>query len=150
MLSFEIFKNYEEMTQKFSSQIIVNFLFLHLDEFGDSKEAIKKSLDYAFSDEKGKGGFLLVASHENQICGILIMNSTGMQEYIPENLIVYIAVDSKLRGQGIGKKIIEKAQQECQGNIALHVEYENPAKKLYERLGFKTKYAEMRWERKEE
>jgi hypothetical protein len=27
------------------------------------------------------------------------------------------------------------------------VEYDNPAKRLYERMGFSTKYAEMRWQR---
>ncbi|MEA1899074.1 MAG: GNAT family N-acetyltransferase, partial [Bacteroidota bacterium] len=34
------------------------------------------------------------------------------------------------------------------GNIKLHVEYDNPAKRLYERIGFTTKYAEMRYENK--
>jgi ribosomal protein S18 acetylase RimI-like enzyme len=150
MLCFEIFKNYEDLSQNYSDQIVVEFLYKHLDEFGDSKQAIKKSLDYAFSTEKGKGGFLLIATKDKQICGVLIMNSTGMKDYIPENLLVYIAVDAQFRGQGIGSSIIKKAKEECNGNIALHVEYENPAKRLYERVGFKSKYAEMRWERKEE
>ncbi|MDK2978441.1 MAG: hypothetical protein PWP52_1155, partial [Bacteroidales bacterium] len=29
-------------------------------------------------------------------------------------------------------------------DVKLHVEYDNPAKRLYERLGMTTKYAEMR------
>jgi hypothetical protein len=29
------------------------------------------------------------------------------------------------------------------------VEYDNPAKRLYERVGMKTKYAEMRYEKKQ-
>ena len=32
-----------------------------------------------------------------------------------------------------------------EGDTKLHVEYDNPAKRLYERLGFENKYAEMRW-----
>jgi ribosomal protein S18 acetylase RimI-like enzyme len=32
----------------------------------------------------------------------------------------------------------------AKGNIALHVEPENPARYLYEKLGFTNKYLEMR------
>lgn len=37
----------------------VDFLFTHLDRFGDPKEDIQKCLDYAFSVEKSEGGFAL-------------------------------------------------------------------------------------------
>ena len=42
--------------------------------------------------------------------------------------------------------MVERIQQECGGGIALHVEYDNPARRLYERLGFTSKYAEMRYD----
>ncbi|MDD3860747.1 MAG: GNAT family N-acetyltransferase, partial [Bacteroidales bacterium] len=74
--------------------------------------------------------------------------NTGMSGYIPENILVYIAVDSKHRGKGFGAEIIKEAVKRTKGNIKLHVEYDNPAKRLYERLGFTTKYAEMRFENK--
>jgi ribosomal protein S18 acetylase RimI-like enzyme len=35
------------------------------------------------------------------------------------------------------------------GDIALHVEYDNPAKNLYERAGFTSKYIEMRYNKEE-
>ena len=73
------------------------------------------------------------------------MNRTGMTRYIPENILVYVAVDQNLRGKGLGGKIISRALELADGNTALHVEYDNPAKRLYERLGFKSKYAEMRF-----
>jgi GNAT superfamily N-acetyltransferase len=75
------------------------------------------------------------------------MNRTGMQGYIPENILVYVAVDADRRGEGIGKAIVERALEEADGDVKLHVEYDNPAKRLYERLGFASKYAEMRWTR---
>ena len=73
------------------------------------------------------------------------MLDTGMEGYIPENLLLMVSVDPDRRGQGIGKKIIERALAECDGDVKLHVEYENPARRLYERVGFTSKYAEMRW-----
>jgi len=54
-------------------------------------------------------------------------------------------VDPKSRGCGIGRKLIRQALSRCAGDIKLHVEYDNPAIRLYERLGFSSKYAEMRY-----
>ena len=70
-----------------------------------------------------------------------------MEDFIPQNFLVYVAVDASQRGKGIGRQLIDHSIAECNGNIALHVEYDNPAKKLYERLGFTSKYAEMRLNR---
>lgn len=125
----------------------VDFLHRHLDEFTDSKSAIIKAIDYALTPEKGKGGFVLIAQKEAKMIGALVMNKTGMHEFIPENILVYIAVDASMRGKGIGKQLITKALECSEGSIALHVEYHNPAKKLYERMGFRSKYAEMRLQR---
>jgi GNAT superfamily N-acetyltransferase len=127
----------------------IDFLFEHLDKFGDPKPDIEKSIDYAFSDAEGKGGFLLAAFHEGELAGALVMNNTGMSGYIPENILVYVAVDSKHRGKGFGGEIVKKSFDIAEGDIKLHVEYDNPAKRLYERVGMKTKYAEMRYEKKQ-
>ena len=126
----------------------VDFLFTHLDRFGDPKKDIQKCLDYAFSDEKSEGGFALAAFYENNLVGALIMNKTGMADYIPDWILVYVAVDATYRGKGFGQKIIEEAFTHCDGNVKLHVEYDNPAKRLYERIGFTSKYAEMRYDNK--
>lgn len=127
-----------------SRKDLIEFLFKHLDRFGDSKEAIGKSIDYAFSGQEGKGGFILTGYLNNELVGAVVMNRTGMDGYIPENILVYIAVDAAKRGNGIGKQLMEAAIDRSQGDIALHVEYDNPAKRLYERIGFGSKYAEMR------
>jgi len=71
-----------------------------------------------------------------------------MKGYIPENILVYIAVHKELRGKGIGKELMNKAIQTAHGDIALHVEDDNPAKYLYESVGFKNPYLEMRYYKK--
>ena len=145
MLTINRINTEAELLQKMKTDEFVDFLYTHLDRFGDTKSAIKKSLDYAFGKNSGQGGFLLAAYFDNELAGELVINRTGMGEYIPENILVYVAVNSKFRNKGIGRQIVEKAISECDGDVALHVEYDNPAKRLYERVGFGTKYAEMRF-----
>jgi [ribosomal protein S18]-alanine N-acetyltransferase len=139
--------NLESLETKISKSGLIEFLHSHLDRFRDSKSAIEKAIDYAFSPDAGKGGFILLASSDGEIVGAVVMNRTGMDEYIPAWLLVYIAVNAKMRGQGIGGKLLNAVNDFCEGGIALHVEYDNPAKRLYERVGFTSKYAEMRWQK---
>ena len=81
---------------------------------------------------------------EKELVGVVVINQTGMEGYIPENILVYIATHNGYRGKGIGKKLMQKAIETTKGNIALHVEPDNPARLLYEKLGFTNKYLEMR------
>lgn len=136
----------EPMPEGFGVDDAVRFLREHLGEYGDSEEAIRAAIDYALFRPEGSGGLLLVARLADSPVGLAVVNRTGMSGYIPANLLVYIAVDSTRRGMGIGQRMVEHLQQICSGGIALHVEYDNPARRLYERLGFTSKYAEMRYE----
>ena len=123
---------------------IADFLFHHLGKYGDPKDDIMKCLDYALDPGLKAGGFAILAREKGEIVGALVMNKTGMSGYIPENILVYIAVDQSQRGMGIGGKMMDLAITMANGAIALHVEPDNPARKLYERLGFTNKYLEMR------
>lgn len=126
---------------------IADFLLIHLGKFGDPKDDILKCLNYALDPGVQAGGFVVLAKENERIIGALVMNKTGMTGYIPENILVYIAVDASQRGNGIGKKLMETAIAMANGAVALHVEPDNPARKLYERLGFTNKYLEMRLNR---
>ena len=145
-MKYKIYTPVEILTT-LEKQKIVNFLFEHLDEFGDSKTAISNAIDYALNAYPMAGGFVLVALEKEKIIGAVVMNHTGMKEYIPENILVYIAVHKDYRGKGQGRKMMEKAMIYTKGGIALHVEPNNPAKFLYEKLGFENKYLEMRLKR---
>src|SRR5690606_25484988 len=117
----------------FSRSQIAEFLVTHLGQYGDKLEDILKCIDYVM--DPNRGGNILVGLDNGKIAGVTILNNTGMSGYIPENILVYIAVDSAHRGKGYGKALMEKATEVSQGSIALHVEPENPAVFLYQKLG---------------
>lgn len=136
--------NSEMKPSAVEKQEIVDFLFHNLDQFGDKKEDIEKAINYAIKESQSPGGFVLVNREGTEIACAVVVNETGMKGYIPENILVYIATHKNMRGKGVGKKLMTEAINTAKGNIALHVEPENPARYLYEKLGFTNKYLEMR------
>jgi GNAT superfamily N-acetyltransferase len=124
---------------------LVDFLHTHLEEYGDPKSAIRKAIEYSAKDRPGHGGFVILAIENGSIIGAVVINKTGMEEYIPENILVYIAIDKDHRGKGLGKKLMKSCIENAQGGIALHVERDNPAIHLYEKMGFTSPYLEMRY-----
>lgn len=144
-MEFKIINQHTGADAQFTNHQIASFLEVHLDRYGDKKEDILKCIAYVFTP--GKGGFITLGIENEQIIGAVIINETGMNGYIPENILVYIAVHENQRGKGMGSQLLQKVMDVAQGSIALHVEPDNPAKKLYERLGFTNKYLEMRLQR---
>lgn len=130
--------------QNLNRDEVLDFLFKHLDEYGDKREDIAKCMDYALSGAEGKGGSVLEAREAGKVVGALILNNTGMSGYIPENILVYVAVHGSQRGKGVGKQLVQLATENTSGSIALHVEPQNPARHLYEKMGFTNKYLEYR------
>lgn len=113
--------------------------------FEDSLEDVGKALDYALGvDETKYGGFVTLATRDEELLGAVVMLRTGMHGYIPPWILLMVFVDPALRGRGIGGRLIDFTRGFCDGDIKLHVEHDNPARRLYERIGFKSKYLEMR------
>jgi len=126
---------------------LVRFFHDHMKPYEDEVPDIEDALDYAFSPSDRAGGFLVLAGGGEELVGALLMLRTGMSGYVPPNILLFVGVRDDLRGRGLGGRIIARALEECEGDVKLHVEYDNPAKRLYERIGFTTEYAEMRLKR---
>ncbi len=138
------YTHYSDLKDDFvSGGNLAQFLHQHLEKYGDEPAYIQKAIDYVFE----KGGHITLQFFDDTLSGAVVVNQTGMGGYIPENILVYIAVRSDLRGKGLGKKLMQEVINRVQGDIALHVEAENPARFLYENLGFKNPYLEMRLKR---
>ena len=135
----------EDFPAYLDRQKLARFFHESLKPFEDPVSDIDSGIDYALSSEPGRGGFVLIAESAGHLAGALVMLRTGMKGYVPENLLLFVAVAPSMRGKGIGAMLVRKGVQISDGDVKLHVEHANPAKRLYYRLGFTSKYAEMRY-----
>lgn len=140
---FSVYNSNELLTAERKTNII-DFLHQHMDEYGDAKTDIEKAIDHSLRQSSTDGGFTMVLKVDGTTVGAAVVNDTGMSGYIPENILVYIAIDGAYRGKGMGRALMQKVIDHSYGDIALHVEADNPAKILYEKLGFTNPYLEMR------
>ena len=122
---------------------LATFLFEHLEQYGDELSAIEKAIVYANS-KQSPGGYIIELVEDEKLLSVAVINKTGMADYIPENILVYLATHKEHRGKGLGGQVMQKMIEVVRGDVALHVEPENPAKRLYEKFGFGNKYLEMR------
>lgn len=140
-----ILKSFEDFPDWLSPEDLAVFLHESLKPYEDTLPDIRQGIADCLKPQLGESGFILVAESDQQPMGSLVMLRTGMKGYVPENLLLWVAVSPAARGKGVGSKIIRRAFEEAEGDVKLHVEYDNPAKRLYERLGMTNKYAEMRY-----
>lgn len=122
---------------------IVEFFTQNLDDHENDEEAVKKSLNYI----PDRGGHLILAFNEDEIIGGCVINHTHMDSYQPENFLVYLATHKDHRLKGVGKKVMDEAIDVTHGDIYLHIDADNPARKLYQKFGFETPFVEMRYKK---
>lgn len=135
----------EDFPSWISPEELAVFLHESLKPYEDSIPDIRQGIADALEPKAGEPGFILVAETNQKPLGALVMLRTGMKGYVPENLLLWVAVAPEARGKGVGGQIIKRSFEVADGDVKLHVEYDNPAKRLYERLGMVNKYAEMRY-----
>jgi ribosomal-protein-alanine N-acetyltransferase len=134
-----------ELPAGVSVDSLAQFLHEVMKPYNDPVPDVKRGIEYALSDAPGQGGFIHFVTREQELLGAVVILSTGMSGYVPENLLLFVAMRPELRGQGIGGKLIKRALARCEGQVKLHVEPDNPARRLYDRLGFSSNYVEMRY-----
>jgi [ribosomal protein S18]-alanine N-acetyltransferase len=132
------------LPQEVEMDTLVDFFHHTMKPYHDEPEDVRRGLEYALSSSAGRGGFILLALQEGLLVGALTMLDTGMKGFIPENVLLFVAVLPEQRGQGIGQALIERGLNETEGAVKLHVEHDNPSLRLYQRVGFENKYLEMR------
>ena len=98
---------------------LTEFLYEYLGPYRDDKKAIYKSFRYYLQDSGGGNVFEVTDANETRL-GLSVILNTNMADFLPEKFLVYIAVSSDARGQGIGTKFIKHIQEQLGTNICLH------------------------------
>jgi ribosomal-protein-alanine N-acetyltransferase len=140
----QVVRRHEELPENCPPEAIARALVAWLAPWGDPLDQTLAAFQYVFSPDVGRGGFLVLALDDIDLAGALVMLDTGMGGYIPRHHLVYVAVDPRRRGHGLGAELVSAGMKIAGTVVSLHVDADNPAVKLYERLGFATKYLEMR------
>lgn len=122
---------------------VVQFLNREMDSFSDSEGAILKAVQYAVKDRAGLGGYVFEMFDESETIGVAVVNRTGMEEYMPDNILVYLAIKSDRQKLGFGSQLLDYALDHCEGEVMIHISEQNPAFNFFKKVGFKSQYQEM-------
>lgn len=135
----------KELPEWITTQKIMKFLKIHLQPFGDPIDVIRSSLDFALSTDYGGKGFILIASNDRKIIGVVVAVYNETTGFIPENVLVYVCVHKEYRKMGIGTRLIREAIKRSDGGVKLHVDKSSPSVNFYRKMGFNDRYLEMRY-----
>lgn len=143
----EVIRDETALPEWLARDQLARFLHEVMKPYEDTLADIRSALSVVFDGEDSPGGFVVLGMGEDELLGAAVIHHTPWSGYVPENMLLFIGVRPEHRGRGLGRALIEEALANCEGDVKLHVEHDNPAKRLYERVGFTSKYAEMRYAR---
>lgn len=142
-IEMKAINSYTGRDSDFHDYRIVTFLHNNMEQKVD-KETILRSVDYVYSKNQGKGGFILLGIEDNEIVGCVVINETGMTGYNAENILTFMAVDPKYKGSGIEKRLIDHSKKLAKGCISTFVDPSYSSSGLFRQIGFQNRNVELR------
>jgi|SRR5690606_26902372 len=144
-----VIKTYDAYTRLSTMEAnrLTNFLFEHQEGAKASKRAIRKAIQYSAKEIPGLGGYVFVLEEKDEILGLVVVNKTGMGDYIPENFMVFLTVHQNHRNKGVEQKLMDYTLQYCKGDIAIHIRDVEQKKQFLQKNGFEETHTEMRLNR---
>lgn len=121
---------------------ITRFILDNSCEKGLSYEYVWKSVEYALSLSRNQGGFILLAREDGDITGVLVINRTSMEDYIPENILTHLVIGPHVNRNITGTKLLGMAIEITKGKIAVRLNKDHPDLSLYEIMGFRERFIE--------
>ena len=126
---------------------IINFLSANLDEYSDSRDNLSRAIEYGLSKFPHQGGFVLLALSSDEIVGAAVINRTNFEGYFAENILVYLAVSSEFRRQGIATSLLSKTKIYTKGNVMARFRGDKAVSNLLEKGGFSRSSTEFLFKR---
>ncbi len=121
---------------------LIRFITRHTKSTG---RQVSEAFDYALKRKPSFGGYILSARDGKHILAALVINRTGMKGYSPSHLVVFAVMNPQQeKAEEALLQLVEKAVDLTKGDLALHVEPNSGALRIYEKLGFHPHYLQLR------
>ena len=117
---------------------LINFICNYQEDTNLTKSLITHLVDYALKEISSFGGFVVTEEAGNEILGAMVVNNTGMEGYMPNNLIVASAFLPSRGKQGSKKRILQKIMHVTRGDTTLLVKKAQKQESSLTYLGLKT------------
>lgn len=117
---------------------LINFICNYQEDTNLTKLLITHLVDYALKEISSFGGFVVTEEAGDEILGIMVVNNTGMEGYMPNNLIVASAFLPSSGKQGSKKRILQKIMHITRGDTALLIKKTQQQENSIVNLGIKT------------
>lgn len=136
------FKTYDAFSRLSINQInkLSKFIYRNQPQNDMSETGIRKAIQYAAKERPGFGGLVFTVEAEDQnVVAAAVLNKTGFEGYLAENMLVALAVD-KERGEGdVYKKVLDYITDYCSGEISIQLKESHPLMDVFQDKGFEKK-----------
>src|SRR5690606_33673846 len=86
---------------------LTNFILGHHEGPKPPQRAVAKAIQYSAKEIPGLGGYVFVLKEKDEILGLMVVNKTGMGDYIPENFIAFLTIHKEHRQGGLEQVLMD-------------------------------------------
>ncbi len=120
MTTTKLYNSFPSVSFQKKSEII-QFLDNYADNLELTRSTITHLVDYALKEISSFGGFVITEEEDRKIVGAMVVNNTGMEGYMPNNLIVASGFLPGSQKAGSKKRILQRILYLTKGDTALLV-----------------------------